>query len=213
MSKVFFSVVMSLDGFIAPDGMELEHAHDPAYKNWMQRWLALQQWTFQQKFFRENVLHMEGGDTGHDNDFMQKIFARTGVTILGRTMFDGGEMFWPEDAPFHTPVYVVTSRPREPWVRLGGTTFYFVTDGIESALQSALKAAGERDVRIGGGANAIVQYLNAGLIDEFTVSVSPVMLGAGVRLFDAVDADKVKFELVEAVNSPQVTHLSYRVLK
>jgi dihydrofolate reductase len=126
-------------------------------------------------------------------------------------MFDGGEHRWPEEAPFHTPVYVVTHEVREPWERPGGTTFYFVNDGIESALKQARDAAGDRDVRIGGGAETILQYLNAGLVDEFTITLAPVFFGTGVRLFDRVDAVRIALDLVRVQPSPMVTHLSYVV--
>jgi dihydrofolate reductase len=213
MSKVFFSVVMSLDGYMAPDGMDMEHAGDPNYKNWAKQWGALQNWVFHQKFFRENLKLGEGGETGQDNRLLEEIFARTGVSIMGKRMFEGGEQFWPEEAPFHTPVFVLTKQVRSPWERPGGTTFYFVNDGIESALQQAREVVGERDIRIAGGADVIQQYLNAGLVDEFTVSVSPVFFGEGRRLFDGIDPEKVNVEIVEALNSPLVTHLRYKVIK
>jgi dihydrofolate reductase len=213
MSKVFFSVVMSLDGFIAPAGMDLEHAFDPDYNDWASQWGALQHWTFQQKFFRDNLKLGGDGETGWDNQFLERTFNRTGVSIMGKRMFDGGEMFWPEEAPFHTPVFVVTRTVRSPWVRPGGTTFYFVNDGIESALQQAREVAGGRDIRIAGGADIIQQYLNAGLIDEFNVSISPVFFGDGRRLFDDVARKKIAVQLVEAVNSPLVTHLRYTATK
>lgn len=211
MSRVFFMVSMSLDGYIAPEGMDLEHGDDPGYKDWGSQWMKLQHWAFQQRFFRENLGLGEGGETGRDNQLMEETFARTGVSIMGKRMFDGGERYWPEEAPFHTPVFVVTHQEREPWERPGGTTFYFVNDGIESALRQARAAAGGRDIRIAGGGSTILQYLNAGLVDEFTVSVAPVLFGGGVPLFAGVDRTKVDLELVEAIPSPYVTHLRYAV--
>jgi dihydrofolate reductase len=213
MGKVFFSVAMSLDGFIAPEGMELAHANDPTYKDWLNQWMALQQWVFQQKFFRENHDLGEGGETGRDNSIIEETFARTGVSIMGKRMFDGGEHQWPEEAPFHTPVFVLTKQVRDPWERPGGTTFHFVNDGIESALRQAREAAGDKDIRIAGGANAIIQYLNAGLVDEFTISQAPVVFGGGVRLFEGIDRHALGLEIAEAINSPQVTHLRYTVTK
>jgi dihydrofolate reductase len=136
---------------------------------------------------------------------------RTGVSILGKRMFDGGERFWPEEAPFHTPVFVVTHTKRAPWQRPGGTTFHFVNDGIESALAQARTAAGGRDIPIGGGADLIQQYLNAGLVNEFTISIAPVVLGEGTRLFDRIKFGQVSLEVVDTVPSPRVTHLSYAV--
>jgi dihydrofolate reductase len=211
MSKVFFSLSVSLDGFIAPEGMDMLHANDPGYKDWMSQWMALQKWVFQQQFFRKNLSLGDGGETGRDNQILEEVFNRTGVTILGKRMFDGGERFWPEEAPFHTPVFVLTHQVRQPWERPGGTTFYFVNDGIESALTKARGAAGDRDIRIGGGANVVQQYLNAGLVDEFHLAVSPVFLGEGIRLFDGIDRTRIALELVEAINSPMVTHLRYGV--
>ncbi len=208
---VFFAVSMSLDGFIAPAGMTLEHGDDPSYQNWGAQWGALQNWVFPQRFFRENLHLGAGGETGPDNDMAQSIFERTGVTILGKNMFDGGERFWPEDAPFHTPVFVVTHTEREPWERPGGTTFHFVNDGIESALTQAQGVAGGRDVRIGGGADLIQQYLQAGLVDEFIVSVAPVLLGSGTALFDGLEFGQVGFVVAEVLASPRVTHLRYAV--
>jgi dihydrofolate reductase len=126
-------------------------------------------------------------------------------------MFDGGERFWPEEAPFHTPVFVVTHTERAPWERPGGTTFHFVNDGIESALSRARTAADGRDIRIGGGADLIQQYLNAGLVNEFTISIAPVILGDGTRLFDCIKFGQISLEVVDTVTSPRVTHLSYAV--
>lgn len=212
MTKVFFSVGMSLDGYIAPGGMDLAHANDPRYNDWMEQWSALQEWVFRQEFFRRNLHFGPGGETGADNRLLEETFARTGVTILGRRMFDAGEWSWPEDAPFHTPVFVVTHRSREPWPRPGGTTFYFVTEGIASALRQARERAGDRDVRIGGGGTTIVQFLNAGLVDEFHVAVAPVLFGGGVRLFEGIDRRAVGVELVATIPSSKVTHLKYRVI-
>src|SRR5689334_16226746 len=213
MSNVFFSVGMSLDGFIAPDGMDLDHADDPNYNDWSSQWMELQQWVFQQRFFRENLGLGEGGETGQDNRILEETFNRTGVSIMGKRMFDGGERFWPEEAPFHTPVFVLTKQVRSPWERPGGTTFHFVNNGIESALRQARAVAGGRDIRIAGGADAILQYLNAGLIDEFSIALAPVFFGAGVRLFEGIDRRKVALEIVEAIHSPLVTHLRYAVTK
>ena len=213
MGKVFFSVGMSLDGFMAPEGMDLAHADDPNYKDWLSQWMELQKWVSQQRFFRENLQLGEGGETGQDNRILEETFNRTGVNIMGKRMFEGGERFWPEEAPFHTPVFVLTHQVRSPWERPGGTTFHFVNDGIESALRQAREVAGGKDIRIAGGAHAIVQYLNAGLVDEFSIALAPVFFGEGVRLFDGIDRRKVAPEIVEAIDSPLVTHLRYAVTK
>ncbi len=202
MGKVFFSVAMTLDGFIAPEG-----------KDWMSQWMELQKWVFQQRFFRENLKLGEGGETGQDNQILEQTFNRTGVSIMGKRMFDGGERYWPEEAPFHTPVFVLTKQVRSPWERPGGTTFHFVNDGIESALEQAQEVAGDKDIRIAGGANVIQQYLNAGLVDEFSIALAPVFFGEGIRLFDGIDRRKVTVEIMEAIHSPLVTHLRYAVTK
>jgi dihydrofolate reductase len=211
VSTVFFSVGMSLDGFIAPEGMDMSHADDPGYNDWLKLWSELQKWTEQQRFFRENLQLGEGGETGEDNHILEENFQRTGVSIMGKRMFEGGERFWPEEAPFHTPVFVLTNLVRSPWERPGGTTFYFVNDGIESALRQARDVAGGRDIRVAGGANAIVQYLNAGLVDEFSIALAPVFFGGGIRLFDGIDRRKVGLQIVEAISSTLVTHLRYAV--
>lgn len=212
MSKIFFSVSMTLDGYIAPEGLDFVHPDDPRSQEALSQWASLQKWVFRQEIFRRNLKIGAGGETGADNSLLADTFHRTGVTILGRRMFDAGELTWPEEAPFHTPVFVLTHKPRAPWPRPGGTTFYFVTDGIESALRQARAVAADRDVRIGGGANTIVQYLNAGLLDEFHLAVAPVVFGRGVRLFEGVDRRAFGVELVEAIPSPNVTHLKFRVL-
>jgi dihydrofolate reductase/uncharacterized protein YndB with AHSA1/START domain len=200
--KVFFSVSMSLDGFIAPESLEDLMG---------QQWMELQQWIFPQRFIRENLKLGEGGEEGRDNDIVRETFERTGASVMGKRMFDAGEQAWPEEAPFHTPVFVVTHEKRDPWERPGGTTFHFVNDGIEPALDQAREAAGDRDVRIAGGGATILEYVNAGLIDEFTIALSPVLFGSGIRLFEGVDAGRVALEPVRAEPTQRVTHLTYAV--
>ncbi len=200
--KVFFSVSMSLDGFIAPESSEDLMG---------QQWMELQQWIFPQRFFRENLRLGDGGEEGRDNDIVRETFERTGASVMGKRMFDAGEPAWPEEAPFHTPVFVVTHEKRDPWERSGGTTFHFVNDGIESALDRAREAAGDRDVRIAGGGATILEYLNVGLIDEFSIALSPVLFGAGIRLVEGVDAGRGALEPVRAEPTQRVTHLTYAV--
>ncbi len=208
--KLFFEVAASLDGFIAPEGMDLAHANDPEFKQWMSQWTKLQNWVFQQQFFRKNLKLGDGGETGRDNRMLEETFNRTGVSIMGKRMFEGGERFWPEEAPFHTPVFVLTHQVRKPWERPGGTTFYFVNEGIDGALGQARKAAGNRDIRIAGGANAIQQYLNAGLVDEFTIHYSPVFFGHGAQLFSKTSKD-IRVKIKEAFPSKEVTHVTFEV--
>lgn len=154
----------------------------------------------------------DDGDTGPDNRFIEAIFDRTGVSIMGKRIFDLGEKSWPDEPPFHTPVFVVTHEARAPWVRKGGTTFHFVNDGIEDALRRAREVCGGKDVRISGGANLVQQYLNAGVVDELVLSVAPTLLG-GKRLFDGIDPRAVGLEIVDVLASPKVTHLRYAVTK
>ncbi|MBN6042109.1 dihydrofolate reductase family protein [Amycolatopsis sp. 195334CR] len=202
--KVFFSVSMSLDGYIAPESTE--DLMGPL-------WRELQQWVFPQRFFRENLKFGEGGEEGRDNDILRETFERTGASVMGKRMFDAGAHAWPEEAPFHTPVFVVTHEKRDPWERPGGTTFHFVNDGIEAALDQAREAAGDRDVRIAGGGTTILEYVNAGLVDEFSIALSPVLFGTGIRLFEGVDAGRLALKQVRSEPSPRATHLTYTVGK
>ncbi|MQY26347.1 dihydrofolate reductase family protein [Nocardia aurantia] len=202
--KVFFSVSMSLDGFIAPESAE---------ELMGQQWMELQQWIFPLRFFRENLKLGEGGEEGPDNDIARTTFERTGASVMGKRMFEAGEQAWPEEAPFHTPVFVVTHEQRDPWARPGGTTFHFVNEGIETALDRARTAAGDRDVRIAGGGATILEYVNAGLVDEFTIALSPVLFGSGIRLFEGVDASRVALEQIHGESTRRVTHLTYAVRK
>ena len=200
--KVFFSVTMSVDGFIAPDSPE---------ELMGRQWMELQRWVFPLRFFRENAKLGGGGEEGRDNDIARETFERTGASVMGKRMFEAGEHAWPEDAPFHTPVFVVTHEKRDPWERLGGTTFHFVNEGIEAALDQARDAAGDRDVRIAGGGATILEYVNAGLVDEFSITLSPVLFGSGIRLFEGVDASRVALEQLRAEPTQRVTHLTYTV--
>jgi dihydrofolate reductase len=214
MSKVFFSVSISLDGNLVPPGMDLEHAADPTHDDWGAQWGKLQSWLLATRFFRETLELGEGGETGTDDEIARRTFRRTGVSIMGKRMFDLGERMWPEEAPFHTPVFVLTSEVREPWVRPGGTTFHFVNgstkeESIESALRQARAVAGDRDIRIAGGADVIQQYLRARLVDEFSLAISPVMFDGGQRLFAGIG--RVGIELVETLASPRATHVRYAV--
>lgn len=210
MTKVFFLVSVSLDGYLSPPGMELEHAADPSYQDWGSQWGKLHSWILPQRSFRQRLKLGDGGETGVDDQIVEHAFQRTGASIMGKRMFDLGERMWPEEAPFHTPVFVLTSQVREPWVRPGGTTFTFVNDGLESALGQARAAAGDRDVRIAGGADVLQQSLRAGLVDELALATSPVLFGGGRRLFDGLGRD-VAVELVETIASPRVTHARYAV--
>jgi dihydrofolate reductase len=134
MSKVFVNVGLSLDGYVAPEGMTMGK---PEIKNWGAKWGGLMAWIINQQYFRENLKLGPGGETGPVNDLLRSTTERIGANVMGKRMFDQGEAAWPEEAPFHTPVYVLTHERREPWMRPGGTTFYFINDGPPRALELA----------------------------------------------------------------------------
>jgi dihydrofolate reductase len=209
MSKVFVNIGLSLDGYMAPDGMAIEHWDTPGYKNWGAKWGEMMAWILKQQYFRENLMFASGGETGPVNDMLRHTMERSGANIMGKRMFEQGERSWPEEAPFHTPVYVLTHTRREPWVRPGGTTFYFVNDGPERALQLARESAGRRDVRISGGADAIQQYLNMGVVEELEIALAPVLFGGGRRLFEDLREPGPQFRIDRVVDSPAATHLRY----
>ena len=209
MSKVFVNIALSLDGYTSPEGMTIEHWETPEYKNWGAQWGALMAWLINQQSFREHLKFGPGGETGPVNDLVRQTMERIGANIMGKRMFEQGEVSWPEEAPFHTPVYVLTKEKREPWVRPGGTTFYFVNDGPERALELARASAGGRDVRISGGANAIQQYLNLGVVDELEIALAPVLFGAGRRLFENLREPAPRFRIDKVLDSPAATHLRY----
>lgn len=209
MSKVFVNMSLSLDGYIAPEGMDMAHFSDPTYKNWGAKWGALMAWALNQKYLRETLKIGPGGETGPVNDMVRHTFERTGAHIMGKRMFEGGERGWPEEAPFHTPVYVLTHEQREPWDRPGGTTFYFVNEGPEHALDLARKAARERDIRISGGADVIQQYLNLGVIDELEIALAPMLFGGGRRLFENLHEPLQQFRVDRVVEDSSATHLRY----
>ena len=209
MSKVFVNIGLSLDGYMAPEGMAIEHWDNPGYKNWGAKWGALMGWILKQQYFRTNLQFGPGGETGLENDMLRNTMERSGANIMGKRMFEQGEASWPEEAPFHTPVYVLTHKKREPWARPGGTTFYFVNDGPESALEQARKSAGGRDIRISGGANVIQQYLNMGVIEELEIALAPVLFGEGRRLFENLREPAPRFRVDKVHEGRAVTHLRY----
>ena len=206
MSKVFVNVGLSLDGYLAPEGMTM---NNPGYKNWGAKWGALMAWLMNQQYMRANLKLGPGGETGAVNDLVRWTTERIGANIMGKRMFDQGELAWPEEAPFHTPVYVLTNVKREPWVRPGGTIFYFINDGPERALEMARKSADRRDIRIAGGADVIQQYLNLREIDELEIALAPVLFGSGRRLLDNLREPVSEFRIDRAIDSPGATHLRY----
>lgn len=209
MSKIFVNIGLRLDGYMAPEGMALENWDNPGYKDWGAKWGAMMGWILELQYFRENLKLGPGGETGPVNDMFRHTMERSGASIMGKRMFEQGEASWPEEAPFHTPVYVLTHEKREPWIRPGGTTFYFVNDGPESALAQARQSAGDRDIRISGGADVIQQYLNLGVIDELEIALAPVMLGGGRRLFENLNEPLPDFRVDKVLSTPGATHLKY----
>jgi dihydrofolate reductase len=209
MTKVFVNIGLSLDGYMAPEGMTIENWEKPEYKNWGAKWGELMTWIINQQYFHENLKLGPGGETGLVNDMVRNTTERIGANIMGKRMFEQGEVSWPEEAPFHAPVYVLTHEKREPWVRPGGTTFYFVNDGPESALEQARESAGGRDIRIAGGADVIQQYLNLRVIDELEIALAPVLFGGGRRLFENLREPAPRFLIDKVLDTPAATHLRY----
>ncbi|MDQ5822205.1 MAG: dihydrofolate reductase family protein [Actinomycetota bacterium] len=214
MARLTLDITMSLDGFIAgPNAI-----HEQPLGEGGER---LHEWIVGLKLWRE-AHGMSGGETNADTDVLEEAINATGAVLMGRRMFSGGEGAWEDDPgrdgwwgdepPFHVPVFILTHHAREAVPKEGGTTFTFVTDGIESALEQARSAAGEKNVAIAGGASVAQQYLKAGLLDEMQIHVAPMLLGGGVRLFEEQgDAKAPELELTGVVESPAVAHLRYRV--
>lgn len=209
MSRTFVNIGLSLDGYMAPKGMSLEHWSTPDHENWGAKWGALMAWILSQQYFRETLKFGTGGETGPVNDMVRHTMERTGANIMGKRMFEQGEISWPEEAPFHTPVFVLTHEKREPWVRPGGTTFYFVNDGPARALELAREAAGGRDIRISGGADVIQQYLNMGVVEELEIALAPVLFGGGRRLFENLREPGPQFRIDRVLDGPAATHVRY----
>ena len=213
MARLRFQISMSLDGFIAGPNQSEE---DPLGEGGTQ----LHEWAFELAAWRQSH-GRDGGEVNASTRVVEESLENVGATVMGRNMFGGEgpwgddpwDGWWGDDPPFHMPVFVVTHHAREPVAKEGGTTFTFVTDGIESALEQAREAADGRDVALGGGANVAQQYLRAGLIDEMQIHIVPVLLGDGARLFDHLGDAEVGLECTSAVEAPGVTHITYRVVK
>lgn len=210
MSSVTCQISVSLDGFVAGPN---QSAENPIGEGGMR----LHEWAFATRGWRAQH-GREGGEPGADSDVVDGLIQGVGAYVMGRKMFGGDSGpwdeawrgWWGEDPPFHAPVFVLTHNPREPLPMKGGTTFTFVTDGIESAVEQAREAAGEQDVAIAGGASAVRQCLAAGLLDELYLHIVPIVLGAGERLLEGVGDPAL--EPIEVVASPAVTHVRYRVI-
>ena len=205
MSKVTADISMSLDGFITGrnDSVELGLGEGGE---------RLHQWVYDLASWRERH-GLAGGKTDTDAEILDEAFSNTGAILMGRRMFDHGEGPWGDNPPFHVPVFVLTHHDRETLVKQGGTTFTFVTSGIESALEQATTAAGAKDVSVAGGANIIQQLLRAGLLDELQIHLVPVLFGNGRRLFDQIGARHIELERTRVIDSPAVTHLPFRIVK
>jgi len=194
MSKVTSNVSMSLDGFItdpkASVGSPLE-GNDPG---------RLSDWQFDAK-------------TETDVAIVDELYASTGAVVIGKRMFDVGFEPWGDPPPFGMPVFVVTHEAREPLPMQGGTTYMFVTDGIEAALELASAAGGDKNVGIWGGANTMSQYLKAGLVDEMQIHLIPLLLGGGVRLFEDLDPGGIELRTTSSIETPGATHFRFEVVK
>ncbi|HEV7770327.1 MAG TPA: dihydrofolate reductase family protein [Solirubrobacterales bacterium] len=210
MAKLRFEISISLDGFVAGPNQSVEHPLGEGGEQLHEWVVALEAW--RRRHGRE------GGEVNASSGIIEEALDNVGATVMGRGMFGGGpgpwgdepwQGWWGDDPPFHTPVFVLTHHPREPLPKQGGTTFYFVSDGIEAALEQAKEAAGGRDVHLGGGADVAQQYLKAGLIDELRLNLVPILLGDGARLFDSLAPGDFQLQLDRVLDAPGVTHLRY----
>jgi dihydrofolate reductase len=211
MSKLRFMISMSLDGFIAGPTQSLENPLGIGGERLHEWVIKLQAW--------RSAHGMEGGEVNVSSAIVEESVRNIGATIMGRNMFGGHpggwkandpwNGWWGANPPFHHPVFVLTHHARAPLTLEGGTTFDFVTDGIESALAQARKAAGPKDVSLAGGARAAQQYLAAGLVDEMELHIAPTLLGSGERLFEGIGDDLRGLTLVRTVAAPDVTHLKF----
>jgi dihydrofolate reductase len=192
MGKVTANMSMSVDGFITGPNVSVNNPMGDGGER-------LHEWMFPPK--------------GNDQEVAAEMFKNVGAVIMGREMFDLGEEPWGDNPPFHIPVFVLTHRPKERLAKEGGTTFTFMTEGIESALRQAKAVAGDKDVLVVGGANADQQYLKAGLLDEIEIHLVPILLGSGRRLFAQREAPPIQLEATRVIEAPDVTHLRFRIIK
>ena len=214
MTRLKANLAMSLDGYVA--GPE-QGPEDPLGKGG----LRLHEWAFELAAFRDGH-DGEGGVVNASTTVVEEMQENVGAVIMGRNMFgpirgpwqdESWRGWWGEDPPYHAPVFVLTHHPRGPLEMQGGTTFHFVTDGIESAYEQAVAAADGKDITLGGGASTVQQSIAAGLLDELQVNLVPILLGGGERLFDGLGGAPVGFERTRVLEAPGVTHLQYRVVK
>lgn len=213
MARLICDISMSLDGFVAGPNPSLERPLGDGGD-------LLHEWAFAAASWREQH-GLTGGEANVDSEVLEESTRAAGAVVMGRRMFSGGEGLWEDDPrangwwgddpPFHVPVFVLTSEARETLVMKGGTSFTFVTDGIEAALDRARAAAGDKDVALAGGASVVQQYLKAGLLDEIQIHLAPVLLGDGVSLFDRLAIDALGLETRRVIATPSVTHLRFGV--
>jgi dihydrofolate reductase len=202
------SFTISLDGYGAGPNQTVDHPMGVGG-------VALHEWSFATRTFQK-MFGSEGGATGVDDDFAARGFSNIGAWILGRNMFGPTRGEWPDDnwkgwwgdnPPYHVPVFVLSHYPRASITMAGGTTFHFVTDGIQAALKRAAESANGQDVRLGGGVATIQQYLRARLVDELHLVIAPTLLGSGERLFAGLDAVALGYGCSEHISTPRVTHI------
>jgi len=215
MATLICDITMSLDGFVAGPNPTLEEPLGEGGDR-------LHQWAYDLESWRKRH-GLSGGTQNVDSGIVDEWLTTTGAIVMGRRMFSGGQGPWEDDPnadgwwgdepAFGVPVFVLTHHARDPVPKQGGTTFNFVTDGIESALEQAAEAAGNRAVGLSGGADVVQQYLRAGLLDELQIHVAPLLLGGGVRLLDNLGGDPPELDCTRVVDSPAVTHLRYRILR
>lgn len=205
MKKVIVDLSMSLDGFITGPNDGPENGLGDGGER-------LHEWLYDLSSWRERH-SLAGGQTNRDAEVLEEAFKNIGAIVMGRRMFDIAEQPWGDNPPFHMPVFVVTHRAREKVVKQGGTTFTFVTDGIESALERAKATVGDKDISVAGGANVVQQYMKAGLLDEIQIHLVPLLLGGGVRLFQHLGDEPIELESTRVIESPGVTHLQFRIVK
>jgi dihydrofolate reductase len=213
MTRLRCEISMSLDGFVAGPNPSLEEPLGAGGE-------LLHEWAFAAASWRESH-GLSGGEANADSDVLEESTASTGAVVMGRRMFSGGDGrwdddprkygWWGDDPPFHVPVFVLTHHARETLAMEGGTSFNFVTEGIEAALEQARAAAGDKDVLLAGGASIVQQYLKAGLLDELQIHMAPVLLGEGTLLFDRLGIEPLQLEATRVIASPAVTHVRFRV--
>ncbi len=196
---------MSLDGYITGPGDNVEQPLGEGGER-------LHQWIYGLEAWRERH-GLEGGTSDEDGAIFDEAFRDTRAVVMGRRMFDVGDPHWGDEPPFRVPVFVVTHDAHETVLKQGGTSYTFVTDGIESALAQARQAAGDGNVSVSGGANIVGQFLAAALLDEIQIHIVPVLLGGGVRLFEGIGGEAISLEQARVVASPTVTHLKFRVAR